>query len=200
MQETHHEHLSSMMDGELEKDHVPEFLDRLQSDSELQNKLDRYGLIRSAIRGEQLPSADHDLSQRVSRILEQEPTVLAPRAFSWKSYRLAGAAMAASVAAMAIILVNQTPVTQSPLSHTPIATQAAVPSQIKPEPVLVAVKPEQSPVETANQSPIETAAISFDQSVDANFDAYLLNHNVNASAMQMPGMMPNVRLVSYGDQ
>ena len=75
MQDIHHEHLSSMMDGELADQDVPGFLERFQSDPHLHKKLDRYGLIRTAIRGEQM-LMDHNLADRIRAALADEPTIL----------------------------------------------------------------------------------------------------------------------------
>lgn len=201
MHEIHHEHLSSMIDGELTESHVPEFLDRIQSDSELQKKLDRYGLIRSAIRGEDMVPANHDLSQRVSALLEHEPTVLAPRTIQWKSYRLAGAAMAASIAALAVIMTSHNPVPEVQMPAATVAKIQAPPAMTNTsEKTIAALDPVQNPIHATNQqSPVEMASVTFQEQIDPNFDAYLLNHSQNASLMQMPGMLPDVRLVSYGD-
>lgn len=200
MQDIHNEHLSCMLDGELTESHVPDFIEKIQTDPALQKKLDRYGLIRSAIRGEQLVPTDHDLCDRVRAALHGEPTILAPRSLPWKNFRLAGSAMAASLAALAVILVNLTSSPELTPSQPALAQTTTPPVaqvQSTPREILAATVPRAAVL----PEKIDTAAVvALEDQSDPNFDAYLLNHNDNVSMMQMPGMMPNVRLVSYGDQ
>src|SRR5689334_20743774 len=96
--------LSALMDGELDEREAHSIIVRLKDDSELRIRWDDFHLVRDALRGE--PVLSSSFSERVSKRLADEPTVLAPRRLLPRTRRAMTYAMsaAASVAAAALVL------------------------------------------------------------------------------------------------
>lgn len=97
------QHISQLMDGELEKDCSRFLLKRLQSDDELKQKWQNYHLLRNALQQNEAPLIV-GLSAKVSKQLQaQQHTQIEPKSsnHSW-SKALLGSAIAASVAFVAV--------------------------------------------------------------------------------------------------
>lgn len=77
------EHISALLDGELEDDEMHRTIGQLSADPQLAGAWRRYHLIRAAIRREDA-EPDEALCRRIVDRLEQEPVVLAPGAASGK--------------------------------------------------------------------------------------------------------------------
>jgi len=107
------EHLSSLMDGEISKETGQFLVRRLGSDAELRMTWARYHLVRDCLRHHEGSLAGDDLNNNIQQALADEQMEAAPRrlAAGWLK-PVAGAAIAASVALMAIVTVGpgQTPV------------------------------------------------------------------------------------------
>jgi sigma-E factor negative regulatory protein RseA len=107
------EHLSSLMDGEISKETGQFLVRRLGSDAELRMTWARYHLVRDCLRHHEGSLAGDDLNSNIKQALANEDIQTAPRrlAASWLK-PVAGAAIAASVALMAIVTVGpgQSPV------------------------------------------------------------------------------------------
>ena len=101
------EHLSSLMDGETNPETGRFLVRRLGSDSGLRDVWARYHLIRECLRHQEGQYAQQDLCGRVSQALTAEPPVRARfhLARGWLK-PLAGAAVAASVAVVAVFAVT----------------------------------------------------------------------------------------------
>lgn len=100
------EQLSALMDGELERDERAFLLRRLQHDGELKATWTRYHLMRDVM-ARRPGSTPLDLSDRVMRALDTptaQPVVAADRQRWWRP--MAGVALAASVAWMAVVAVS----------------------------------------------------------------------------------------------
>lgn len=108
MNEQLKEQLSAFMDGELD-DAI--LVSRLEKDAEARATWLRYHMIRDALHRDRVPGAEV-LADRVAAALKTEPVVLAPRRrFTAKQIgrQVAGLAMAATIAAVAIIVMRETP-------------------------------------------------------------------------------------------
>ena len=108
MSEQRKEQISAMVDGELDGDFHSACNDLLQTPS-LKACWARYHLIKDSLQ-QNLPEAvDTGLAARISASIQNEPTILAPRPASKNAILkpLAGFAIAASVAAMAILGIQQ---------------------------------------------------------------------------------------------
>ena len=110
------EHISCLMDGEVSREASRFLVRRLGSDIELSATWARYHLVRDCLRNQDGGIAQEDLGSRVSRALENEE-VAAPRLAVSRWLRpVAGAAIAASVALVAVMAVGPgaVPVQQAP--------------------------------------------------------------------------------------
>ncbi|MFM4786272.1 RseA family anti-sigma factor [Aeromonas veronii] len=70
------EQISALMDGDLSD---AEVLNELEMDSDLQDTWGRYHLIGDAMRGDLQVNLQLDLSDSIMAVLEDEPTILAPK-------------------------------------------------------------------------------------------------------------------------
>lgn len=108
------EQISAFMDGEL--DGNPErIVDQLLGDRELMDAWDRYHLVSGCL-NRQLPEyLDKDLAGKISASLRDEPAIVAPGKFSSSLVKpVVGFALAASVAALAILGVQQQGLEETP--------------------------------------------------------------------------------------
>lgn len=103
MTESSRENLSSLMDGELDRKGRKFLLRRLAGDADMKASWNRLHTVRACLHQERLVTGD--LVGRVAAALEEEP---APsRSLSARLLRpVAGSAIAASVAVMAIVGIN----------------------------------------------------------------------------------------------
>ncbi len=104
MTESNREHLSCLMDGELEPASREFLLRRLANDATMNATWRRYHLARACMHQEL--SLGHDLADRVARALDEEP---APSRHSWLDTWMRpalGSAIAASVAVVAVVGIN----------------------------------------------------------------------------------------------
>jgi len=165
------EQLSALVDDELSDVERPLLLGRLERDDGLRACLGRYQLISEVMRGTG-QAATLGVADAVQQALADDAPIQVPatgltnRAVWWKP--LAGMAVAASVALVAILTV--TSVRQS---AGPAATVTRV-SDIHGE--------------QWNR---------LDPQIDKRVSGYLVNHNEYAASRGMQGVMPYVRIVGY---
>ena len=107
MNETKHEQLSAFMDDETEG-RQQELVDDLLRDPELLDTWSRYHLISDCLQRNMPAQVDRELPEKVAAALESEPAILAPTRFPATVVKpVAGFAIAASVAALAIFGIQQ---------------------------------------------------------------------------------------------
>jgi len=159
------ENLSSFMDGEVDKSAASFLVRRLANDQTLRGTWDRYHVIRDCLRRQEAHLVQEDLCSRVRLAIELEDSQQAPasRHLSWIR-PIAGAAIAASVALIAVMSVGP--------------GQQAGPDARAPAPVLAAqaesfVSPNIGNVVPASQ-PVNLAGQSASEQEKAK--AYLLRH------------------------
>jgi sigma-E factor negative regulatory protein RseA len=102
------EKLSAFMDGESIDQYV---IDSLRQQDEARSTWNSYHVMRDVLTQHYVSGA-HKLAQRVSAALVDEPTVLAPKRWFHSRQMLrhaTGAAIAATIAATAILVVHQSP-------------------------------------------------------------------------------------------
>jgi sigma-E factor negative regulatory protein RseA len=102
-----HEHISSLMDGEISRETGRFVVRRLGADQELCATWARYHLVRDCLRHQQGGLAGEDLATRIRHCIERE--ALPAPSHRWAPGWLrpaAGLAIAASVALMAIVAVG----------------------------------------------------------------------------------------------
>jgi len=108
MNEQMKEQLSAFMDGELDD---AQLVQQLETNPEARATWSRYHMIRDALHQDYVTGAQ-SLADKVARSLEAEPTILAPK--RWYAPKkiarqASGLAIAATIAAVAIIVVRETP-------------------------------------------------------------------------------------------
>lgn len=121
------EHLSSLIDGELDAAEASAVLDALCRDAELQRRWSDLQLVGDALRSTEVAACHVDgFCARVRQALADEPTVLAPRArrSPMRRYAIPGFAVAASMAAIAFVAV---PLLRSPAPDMTAQKQPAAP-------------------------------------------------------------------------
>jgi negative regulator of sigma E activity len=134
--------LSAMFDNELPPAECELLARRLSRDEQLQSRWGRYAIVGAVIRAERGVRLNAQVARRVSAVLRTEPALAAPAATGmarsgiavrwWQP--LAGAAVAAGVAAVSILWLRA----QSPLGSaaitahvTPPALPAATPLNVR---------------------------------------------------------------------
>ena len=139
--------LSALVDGELSPDEARFLLRRLEHDSELSGSFERWQLCGDVLRGRVTRAADPDLGARVAAAIAASPDAsVQAAAGGGRRFAIArwggGAALAASVAAVAMLVGRPGAPEQAPVAAPALAVQA-LPST---EAVLAEVAPARSPV------------------------------------------------------
>jgi sigma-E factor negative regulatory protein RseA len=111
MSEQIREQVSAFLDGELPGSETELLLKRLTRDPELRHSFGRYALIGEALRGAGRTSLTRDFASKVNRAIDGEPAtpafpaIRARQTSWWKP--IAGTAVAAGVAAVAVVAWHQ---------------------------------------------------------------------------------------------
>jgi sigma-E factor negative regulatory protein RseA len=111
MSEQIREQVSTFLDGELPNSETELLLKRLMRDAELRESFGRYALIGESLRGSTQVRLSQGFAASVNRTIDGEPPVAIPltapsRSVGW--WRpFAGAAVAAGVAAVAVVALQQ---------------------------------------------------------------------------------------------
>ena len=175
-----HEQLSAYMDGELPETEQPLLRRRLENDPVLRARWSRYHLVRDVLHNHTLPSARFDISARVHEALIEEPghpKAGGGRAHAYKPF--VGAAIAASVALLAILGVQRISQVSAPAPATVAVAQTPAPG-------------------VADYRRVAGARWDLGQpEVENNLNQYLLSHKRHADGSGMPGMLPYARIVGY---
>lgn len=209
------ERISALMDGELDESTRRVATDELLKKDKARNTWARYHLISDTLRQNLPAGIDRQFSSRVMAALDDEPTVLAPSVpqASPLTRRLAGFAVAASVAAVAVMGVQfmyqqddaQTPagpMAQAPktlppgnkLSPNALSTnQALARAQIQQN--IQTVTQTMSPT-TINPPHAQQQTSPLAQRFHPNLNRYLVDHNQQAARLAVQGAMPYARIVA----
>lgn len=177
------EQISAMVDGELSHAEEALFIRRLVGDPDLQDALARYQLISDAMH-ETLPrQVDTGFSQRVRVALDAEPVFagrsgLMSRAESMLK-PLAGLAVAASIALVAVLSLQTMRQEQSPVPA--VATAPADSDYIRAE----------------DWGQPAVSQLANEAQSRKRLDVYLVNHNEYSASRSMRGMLPYVRIVGH---
>lgn len=182
--------LSAVIDNEASHEVMLQVSHRICRDEEVRQTLLRYQLIGDSLRGEEINPRSADLVMAVSQRLEREPTVLAPQHQDTGRHRwlqpVAGAAIAASVAAAAIML--------GPQFINQGDSQADADDAFK----VVA-----QPIGPVAQNPVQVAQEQMrwkrvEEREPPHLNEYLQQHSHYATRNGLQSMIPYTTLVSYG--
>jgi sigma-E factor negative regulatory protein RseA len=179
------EHLSSLMDGEVERDSGMFLTRRLSTDDQLCDTWERYHLIRDCIRQPGSKQLVTGLSQKLNAKLEAEdaPSISVWRSKPWLK-PVSGLAIAASVALMAVVVATP----QNGLPPVGGADTALA-------------QPVNAPFVSPNSALISTPsqAVSFsasDQSEAQRLNSYLFRHNQMARTAGRQGFVSFVPIMA----
>lgn len=170
------EKLSAFMDDEFH----PDVLESLKQDTETRERWARYHLIRDVLSGHNETVSSPSFVDRVSKALDDEPTILRPtrRKLTHTVRQAAGLAIAATVATIAVLTVQQSDVTGTSGSQTSIASANNAVEEYR------------------NVSTNSSAHSPIDSDVQSKLSNYLINHNEYSASSRMQGMLPYMRIVS----
>jgi sigma-E factor negative regulatory protein RseA len=177
------EQVSAFLDGELPNSETELLLKRLTRDAELRECFGRYALIGESLRGGSQTRLTQGFHVRVNQAIDGEPQVpgapaMRPRSGWWRP--LAGAAVAAGVAAVAVVALQQRAVAPGLRAGLPATAQSAVSMQNAPGPQSRAIAQTVAAVPGAAAKPTEA-----------------LSYTVPATVSVAPAAMPAARLTNY---
>ena len=193
------ERLSAFVDGELQGPVRARIVDALYESPELRRTWARFHLIGDAVRGTGfVPGAD-DIADRVSAALADERIVrLEPRPRHRVLRPLSGLAIAATIAGIAILGVNQL---DDGGARSPQLADVS-----SPEPAVTGSVPAAAETALSRVAPSETTPAGPDAArlkwsgvaphAQERLNVYLANHNEYAG-VGMSGVLPYVRIVGY---
>jgi sigma-E factor negative regulatory protein RseA len=192
MNGNHGETISALLDGELGDTAAQRALDALlEGDPDERARFGRYQLIGDLMRGEAL-LVSTDLAAGVGERLQQEPHILVPvrRERTWLR-PVAGAALAASVAAGAVMVAPQL---LGPATHTPAGSQLAS-TPLAPAAPLVRVA-------AGDAGPVRTVAgqgrwNALDSELAERLNRLVLEHHEFGGRTGINGPVAHIGLVSY---
>ena len=183
--------LSSLVDGELDESECSAALDSVLKNNSHRCCWERYHLIGDAMRRNLPRVVDSQLSVRVMAALKDEPTVLAPPVKSGNSFgkQLAGLAVAASVAAVAVFGVQYLYQEDGLVKSQEQMAKAPVVPMIKRNDF--AGRDIQLATESSSHPNVQPM-------LNPRLNQYLLDHN-QQSARIVHGVMPYARIVIHPD-
>jgi len=212
------ERISALMDDELDEQMHHSAVDELLNKAEARDTWARYHLISDTLQQHMPAGMDKQFSSRVMSALDDEPTVLSPRTAQTSSMtqRLAGLAVAASVAAVAVMGVQfmyqqdgQAPTEQ--IAKTPVTSPPNTSSShsLSTNQTLAQAAARQN-IQTVTQSMSSTKmAPQFSQQLSQqqlanstkrlhpNLNKYLVDHNQQTARAAVQGVMPYARIVAH---
>src|ERR1700688_1794019 len=172
MSEQIREQVSAFLDGELPNSETELLLKRLTRDGELRESFGRFALIGEAIRGSGRGLITRGFSGRVTLAIDGELVPADEHAVHTRARRwwrpLAGAAVAAGVAAVAVVALQQRADAPT-LRGTPLTAQIA--------------------------APVQSAAVAPSDAVQAPREA--ISYTVPAMTPAAPSAIPPARLTNY---
>ena len=186
------ENVSALLDGEI--DHLNEHdIKTLIDDSDNRESWARYQMIGDILREPNVdansPGASQSFAERVRAQIEAEPTVLAPRSANRRLPKylqpVAGLAIAASVAGIAVVGVQQ------------MSTEGA--GETQPISVANLEAAEQVMAKTVvADATLETPELEIDLAEHKRrLNSYLVNFNEQRTSLGMPGVNPYVRIIDF---
>jgi len=184
MSEQIREQVSAFLDGELPNSETELLLKRLTRDAELRESFGRYTLIGEALRGSTSDIVTRGFASRVNLAIDGEPAQLAQAHKSrsehwWRP--IAGVGIAAGVAAVAIVALQQRAISPGLRATTPMTAQNVATTQ-NPGPVHEALSytvPASSPAAAAAMAP-------------ARLTNYVFAHSKYSSGLGQRGVLADL--------
>ncbi len=189
------EQVSAFLDGELPDSETELLLKRLTRDAELREGFGRYALIGETLRGASRAPVSRGFAARVNRAIDGEPATAIPQTLRaaqgrwWKP--VAGAAVAASVAAVAVVALQQRAV--SPGIRTTLPAIAHNAKAVQPKEALSYIIPAASIVPAASTvaaAPIPATRLTSYVFAHSNYASGLGQGNVMSGLLADPDDLP----------
>ncbi len=179
------EQLSAFVDGELASKEADVLISKILDNDELRSRWANYHLVGHSIHGESTNNTV-DLSNSISAALANEPTVFAPqprkRIIPAAFKQVAGMAIAATVAAAAVLMVQPEEQNLFNPAGSGNGNVASITSKQNVVPVV------ENGVNWSVAQP----------SVASKLNTYLVNHNAYSTPVR--GTLPFAPIVSYGNK
>jgi sigma-E factor negative regulatory protein RseA len=135
MSEQIREQVSAFLDGELPSSESELLLKRLTRDAELRESFGRYALIGESMRGTSRVPISRGFAGRVNCAIDGEPASATPAMVRDRAQRwwrpFAGAAVAAGVAAVAVVGLQQRAIQPTVRAALPVSAQNQLPAKPK---------------------------------------------------------------------
>lgn len=192
MSEQQRQHVSALVDGELDSMTVHTALAALAASPDLQAAWERYHLIGNALRGDAIHPEFRQIAERLRARIADEPIPLTPAAArrgggSSRVGTFLGAALAASAAFLAVFAVPQLFETGPAVSTTTTTSAPLVVVSSTPPHVLT----ERFEVQTSGQRWHVTQP-----ALENKLDRFLVNHQ-EYSPVALKGLLPYATFVGY---
>lgn len=184
--------LSALIDDELDNHEFNGINRQLEADSELRATLNRYIIISETIRGIPPEVDAASIASRVSAALESEPVVIAPGRIrqrgvpSWLK-PVAGAAIAASVATLAVVNVTGLSTRSNTSEVFPVTAVNVQPAAVAPFASQQLAMPAATNWKTAADTP----------EIEEELNRLLIDHSEYSAQAGMHAMLPYASFVSY---
>jgi negative regulator of sigma E activity len=185
MSEQIREQVSAFLDGELPSTETELLLKRLTRDGELRESFGRYALIGEALRGAGAHILTRDFTSRVNLAIDGEPAQVATHAQRGRAARwwrpLAGVTVAAGVATVAIVALQQRAISPGLRAGSTVTAQSVGAARIAAAPIAPAAAP-----------------VSVAQNLQAGGSAReALSYTVPTSFADAPAALAPARLTNY---
>jgi sigma-E factor negative regulatory protein RseA len=189
MSEQIREQVSAFLDGELPDTETELLLKRLTRDGELRESFGRYALIGESIRGTSRGHLTRGFAGRVNKAIDGEPVVVVGQAREsrvprwWRPF--AGVAVAAGVAAVAVVALQQRAV-------APTLRAGPVTAPMTAQNVISAQTPGQTPREPDSYTVPPTSPAAPVGMPQARLTNYVLAHSRYSSGLDLRGVLADL--------
>jgi sigma-E factor negative regulatory protein RseA len=196
MSEQIREQVSAFLDGELPNTETELLLKRLTRDGELRESFGRYALIGEALRGGGSQILTRGFASRVNHAIDGEPAQApghAPLARTHRWWRpLAGVTVAAGVATVAIVALQQRAIAPGLKGASPAAAQNVVASTLT-SPNQMPVQGGGGPREALSYTVVPAASADAPLSVaPARLTNYVFAHSKYSSGLGQRGVLADL--------
>jgi len=184
------EHLSALMDGEIESQKCGKLIKKLATNADARGCWERFHLSQDLLADKELQLAADSFARGVAERIENEPHVIAsatwlnrsivPSKGLWK--QIAGVGIAASVMAAAVTGVYLQRGIDTELQQSPVAVQYNIP--------INSVVQASARVDLSPQLP--------DLRQRQRLDQLFLEHTQTAADIGIKGLLPYAQVISYG--
>jgi len=204
------EQFSALVDGELDNTNSDIMLNRLRDDEPSRQRWYRYHLISDTLRAKLPEHIDPHFSQTIMAAIADEPAILALKHASSRStgptikHRMAGFAIAASVAVVAVVGVRNLNEPEMPAQVAQMPSSSEFVRLPNQQPQIAQMAPQVVPQQMVtgtpamNVSSTQTTLVPVDNTkaeFDPRLHQYIVNHNQHISGGQFQTIMPYVRIV-----